>query len=229
MKTVLRASLFCWGIVVAFCIFFLIPFEVMGPVAAALFSMSVGGVLLIWQGFYVYRLHKKEGFEVGWFMIKHNGFWRLFSGVIGLALFFIGGVWFLAPQETERRLEKAAMPFASFLVVLFWFSLIFTFLGFSLVCFAQSVAYARIKDFKSGAGSFALSFLWLGLSTLFCSLFLEVIDDNFLRLSGATQNLILGLFALSVAVGGLFTGGYKDLEKLLPKEELKGRAKKRTT
>ena len=223
MKTVLKASLFCWGIVMAFLIFFLIPFEVMGPVGAAALSMSLGGACLIWLGFYVYRLNKKEGFDVGWFMVEHNGFWRLFSGAVGLALFLIGGAWFLAPRETERRLEEGAMPFAAFLVVLFWFSLIFTFLGFSLVCFAQSVAYVRIKDFKSGAGSFAVSTLFLALATLFCSLFLEVIDDNCLRLAGATQNVILGLFALSVAAGGIFAGGYKDLEKLLPEEELKRR------
>ena len=49
---------------------------------------------------------------------------------------------------------------------------------------------------------------------------LQVIDDNFLRLSGATQNVILGVFALSVATGGLFIGGFKDLKKLLPEEEL---------
>ena len=228
MKTVLKASVFCWGVVVAFCVFFLIPFELMGPVAAAVLSVSVGGGLLAWLGVYIYRLNKKEGFEFGWFMIRHNGFWRLLAGAVGLALFSVGGAWLLAPRETERRLGQAAMPFAAFLVVLFWFSLIFTFLGFSLVCFAESAAYARIKDFKSGAGSFALSTFWLGLATLFCSLFLEVIDDNFLGLSGATQNLILCLFALSVAGGGLFAGWYKDLEKLLPEEELKKGVQKRT-
>lgn len=223
MKTVLKASVFCWGIVVAFCFFFLIPFEAMGPVAAAAVSMSLGGGALLWLGRYVYRLHKKEGFDVGEFMLAHHGFWKLFLGVVGLALFLIGGFWFLAPRETERRLEEGAMPVAAFLVLLFWFSLIFTFLGFSLVCFAESAAYLRIKAFKSGAGGFATSAFFLALATLFCSLFLEVINDNFLRLSGATQNLILCLFALSVTVGGLLVGGFKDLEKLLPEEELKRR------
>ena len=223
MKTVLKASVFCWGIVVAFHVFFLIPFEVMGGVAAAAFSMSVGGACLLWLGFYIYRLNKKEGFDVGDFMLAHHGFWRLFSGAVGLALFLIGGLWLLAPQETERRLGSAAMPFAKFLVVLFWFSLIFTFLGFSLVCFAESAAYLRIKNFKSGAGSFAVSTFFLGLATLFCSLFLQVLDDYFLRLSGATQNIILGVFALSVATGGLFVGVFKDLKKLLPEEELEKR------
>ncbi len=119
------------------------------------------------------------------------------------------------------------MPFAASLAVLFWFSLIFTFLGFSLVCFAQAVAYVRIKVFKGGAGSFALAAFWLALATLFCSLFLDVIDDNFLRLSGPTQNLILGLFALAVTFTGLVTGSYQALEKLLPEEELQGRVQKR--
>ncbi|HEX5709346.1 MAG TPA: hypothetical protein VFX96_18740 [Pyrinomonadaceae bacterium] len=227
MKTVLKASVFCWGIVVAFFIFFLIPFEVIGPSAAALLSMSLGGGLLVWLGLYVYRLHKKEGFDVGWFMVEHRGFWRLLGGAIGLALFLVGGFWFLAPREAELRLGEAAMPLAALLVVLFWFSLIFTFLGFALVCFAQAVAYARIKEFKSAAGSFALAAFWLALATLFCSLFLEVIHDNFLGLSVATQNLILGLFALAVTCGGLLAGVFQAVEKLLPEEELETYTQKR--
>lgn len=207
MKTVLKASLFCWGIVLAFCLFFLIPFEMIGPVAVAMLSLSLGGGLLAWPGADIYRLHKKEGFEFGWFLIRHHGFRRLFSGATGLALFLIGGAWLLAPQQTERQLERGAMPFASFLIVLFWCSLIFTFLGFALMCYAESVGYFRIKDFKSGAGSFAIAVMWLGFATLFCSLFLGAIEDNFLSLSGATQNIILGSFALVVTAIGLCAGG----------------------
>ena len=197
--------------------------ERISPRTAALLSVTLGAGLLVWLGRYVRRLHKKEGFDVGWFMVAHGGFWRSLAGAAGLVLFLVGGLWLLAPREAERRLEEASMPFAAFLVVLFWFSLIFTFLGFSLVCFAQAAAYARVREFKSGAGSFAVAALWLALATLFCSLFLEVIDDNFFALSGATQNLLLGLFALAATVGGLSAGSFQALEKLLPEEELKRR------
>ena len=228
MRTVLKASLVCWGVVIAFFLFFSIPFELLSPVAAAFLSLSLGGGVLAWLGLYIYRLNKKEGFEFVWFLARKNGFWLLLLGAVGLTLFLTGGVWFLAPQQTERHLEKGAMPFAAFLVVLFWFSLIFMFLGWAVVCYAQSVGYFRIKDFKSGAGSFAIAILWLAFATLFCSLFLGVINDVFLTLSGPTQNIILGLFALVVTVIGLCAGGYEDLEKLLPEEDIKRHYQKRT-
>jgi len=227
MRTALKASMFCWGIVVAFFLFFLIPFEAMGPFAAAVFSVSLGGGLLFLLGRYVYRLHKKEGFEFGWFLAQKRGFWWLLLGAIGLTLFVAGGLSLFAPPQIQRQLETGAMPVAAFLVVLFWFSLIFTFLGFAFVCYAQAVGYWRIKKIKWGAGSFAVAVLWLAFATLFCSLFLDVINDNFLALAAQTQNIMLGVFALAVTVIGLGAGGREDLDKLLPEEDIKEHLQKR--
>lgn len=222
MRAVLRASVICWGVVVAFFLFFLLPLEALGPVAAALLSVALGGGLLAWLFFYVRRLHRTEGFDFGLFLVRKGSFWRLLSGAVGLALFVVGGLSLLAPSRITEQLEKGAMPLAAFLVVLFWFSLIFTFLGFTLVCYAQAVGYLRVRNFKHGAGSFAIAVLWLGFATLFCSLFLEVVNDNFLTLTGPTQNLLLGLFALAATVAGLCAGAFEDLEKLLPEEDIKG-------
>ena len=39
---------------------------------------------------------------------------------------------------------------------------------------------------------------------------------------------VVGVFALVVTVSGLCAGGYEDLEKLLPEEDLKRHVRKRT-
>lgn len=222
MGTVIKASLFCWGIVLAFLLFFgLFPYQAMSPVAIAVFCMSLGCGFLALLSSYIYRLHKKEGFEFGWFLARRNGFWLSFFGAVGLMMFLIGGIWLLAPPPAALQLEaEVAMPFAAFLAVLFWFALIFTFLGFAVVCYAESAGYVRIKNFKSAAGGFALATFWLALATLFCSLFLEVINDNFLELSGMTQRITLVSFALVVIIIGLCAGRYEDMEKLLPGENV---------
>ena len=85
LKKVLKASAFCWGIVRAFFLFFLIPFEALSPAAAAVLSVSLGGGGLAWLGLYVYRLHKKEGLEFGWFLARRNSFWLAFWGAVGKA------------------------------------------------------------------------------------------------------------------------------------------------
>ncbi len=227
MKAVLKASVICWGVVVAFFLFFLVPLDALGPVAAALLSLLLGVGLLTWLGLYVRRLHRAEGFDVGRFLARRHSFWRVLAGAVGLALSVAGALSLAAPAQVTRQLEKGAMPLAAFLVVLFWFSLIFTFLGFALVCYAQSVGYLRVRNFKSGAGSFAVGVLWLGFATLFCSLFLDVINDEFLPLAGPTQNTILGVFALAVTVAGLVFGVYEKLDRLLPAEDIKGYVRER--
>lgn len=223
MKTILKLCVFCWYVVVAFCIFFLIPFELMGPLTAALFAVALGASLLVWQGRCVRRFYKEEGADFGLFMLAHKGFWRSLACAVGATLFLFGGAWIFAPRSTGRALEAGAMPFAIFLVLLFWFSLVFVFLGFAVVCFAEGVAYARMRHFKTGAGSVALALVWLALATLFCSLFLEVIDDNFVGLPEPTQRLVLALFAVAVAAAGLLSGSLQAPDRLLPEEELKAR------
>jgi magnesium-transporting ATPase (P-type) len=218
MKAVLKASLICWGVIGAFVLFFSVVPTTTSPTVVAAFSMLLGFGFLALLGFR-YRRLKKEGFEFGYFLAKQNGFWLLFLGFIGAALFLIGLVWLIAPQLIENSLEKSAMPFAAFLIVLFWFSLIFAFLGFALVCFSESVGYLRLKKIKWAAGSFAIAMFWLGLATVFCSLFLDVINDNFLQMSATTQNYILGAFALVATAIGLYAGRYRDLKELSSDDE----------
>ena len=210
MKTVLKTSLICWGIVLMFVLFLsLIPSNA-NPVVVAVCAMLVGSGCLMGFGFRLRRI-RQEGFELGWFVGRQHGIGLSVLGLAGLASFLFGAAWFLVPQPI---LEKGAMSMAKVLVVVFWLSLVFAFLGFTLVCFSESVGYLRLKNFKWAAGSFALAVMWLGFATLFCSLFLDVINDNFLPLSATTQNYILGAFAFITAVIGLYTGRYQDLKNL---------------
>lgn len=221
-KLLLKASLVWWKIFVAtVCaiVFIKTADEVMSPVAAATFSMLLGGGYLASLGLYIYRLNKREGFEFGRFLARRKGFWLIFFGIVGMALFSIGCGWFLAPQMLEQQLGKNAMPFAAILIILFWFSLILTFLCFAVAGYAESIGYLRIRDFECSAGIFATATFSLGLSTLSCWLFLGVINDTLLSLSESIQHIILCLFALAVLTLGIFAGRYQDLEKLLSKKE----------
>lgn len=220
MRTVLKASLICWGIIGAFVLFFSVVPTTISPIAVAVFSSLLGCsffAILVFR----YRRLKKEGFEFGFFLARQNGAWLLFLGFVGALLILIGAAWLIIPQYIENALENSAMPFAAFLVVLFWLSLIFAFLGFALVCFSESVGYLRLKKIKSGAGSFGIALFWLSLATLFCSLFLDVINDNFFRISATTQNYILLVFAVVSIAIGLYIGRYQDLKALASDDESK--------
>lgn len=224
MKAVLKASLICWGIIGAFFLFFsIVPTK--KPVAAAVFFMLLGsGFLALFV--FRYRRLKKEGIDFGFFLAKQKGFWFLLSGFVGAVLFFIAALWLIAPQHIENFLEKSAMPIAAFLIVLFWFSLVFAFLGFALVCFSESVGYIRLKNFKWSAGSFGIGLFWLLLATLFCSLFLDVINDNFFQMSAKVQNYILISFALVATAIGLYSGRHQDLKTLSKDKETNGHTEK---
>lgn len=221
MNAILRICLLCWGVVAAFFLFFLIPFEALNPTLAAVLAVTAGGALLFWQVRYIVRLHHNEGFETAYFVVRHKGIWRFLSGLMGLGLVLWGSGWLLFPQQTNHQLEQIAMPLAKALVLLFWGTLIFAFAGFALVCYAQTVGYARIKDFRQAAGSFALAVLWVVFAVLFCSLFLEVINEVFRPLAPATQILVLRAVALTLTVCGLGLGAMNKLNKLVPPEELK--------
>lgn len=212
MRTVLKISLICWGIVGVIVLFITVLRMITNPTAAVI-SVLIGGGFLVGVGLRLRRI-KQENFESGFFLARQHGVWLLILGFVGLVLFLTGAFWFVARQQAEQVFETNATTAAKILVGLFWFSIIFAFLGFALTCFAESVGYWRLKNFKWAAESFALAMLWLAGATLFCSLFLNVINEVFFVLSATTQNYILGLFAVASVVIGLYAGRYQDLKAL---------------
>jgi hypothetical protein len=209
----------CWGIVLAFFIFFTIPFGLFSPTGAAITALIAGGGFLVSLALYIRRLSKKEGIEFGWLVARKHGFWLVLLAGAAFVLVLTSIIWFLAPASIEQPLANGAMPVAILLVLLFWFSIIFMFLGFAVVCFAESAGYFRLKKIWDGGGAFALALFWLALGSGCRSLFLDVIDDNFFRVSGAVRNWSLLFVAVITAAVGLAMGLFQDINKILPPEE----------
>ena len=221
IRIILKASLVCWVIVLSFGVFFaLVPDSAdrfTGPVVA----LVMGAGFAVYAAAKFYRI-RREGFEIGWFFADHSGPWVIFTAVAAFILLFLGVVWLAAPQRFELLLDKHAMPAAAGLVVLFWISLISIFLSWALVCFSQSIGYARLKDLKWMAGSFLLGGMWMGFSVVFCSLFLDVINDVFVRISLQTRHYTLVAFTLAVTATGLASGMFIDPEPLAEEDNKTG-------
>ncbi len=213
MKTVLKISLTCWWIVLSYGLFFtFVPVSADG-VTGTTISIVIGSGLLAYAGFRLYRIDK-AGFESGWFLTQQHGLWLVFLLIAGCVLLILGVAWLVAPQRFELIFDRSAMPIAAAFVVLFWISLIFTFTAWSLACFSETVGYARINDYKWLIYGFLLGLLWLGFASGFCLLFLEVINDIFVRISTSARHDIAIVFALVVMAIGLYAGRYEDLKAL---------------
>lgn len=213
IRIILKASLMCWVIVLSFGVFFaLVPDSAdrfTGPVVALV--MGVGFAVYAAEKFYQVR---REGFDIGWFFAEQSGLWVIFTAAAAVILLFLGVVWLAAPQRFELLLDKHAMPAAAGLVVLFWLSLISIFLSWALVCLSQTIGYARLRDLRWMAGSFLIGVMWIGFSAVFCSLFLDVINDVFVRMSLQTRRYILAGFALVATAAGLASGMVIDPKPL---------------
>lgn len=209
-RFVLKFGIICWIFIKLFVAFLLLASLI--PAAAFVYVSTILGFgILAILAYHLRQIHLSEGFDLGWFLTVKKGYWRLLVGLFGLILFAAGMFGLIFPNLADELGEKHWLKFASVLVVLFWIALTSTFLSWSLVCFSQSVGSWRLG--RPGFGSFGLGFLWLLFAVLFLSLFLDVIDENFFRLSAVVQNWILGVFAVLSIIAGLVAGKFEDLEK----------------
>ena len=213
IKTILKASLVCWVVVLSFGVFFALVPDSADRLTGPILSLVLGVAFAVYVAARIYRI-RKEGFDIGWFLAEQHGPWLVFLAITAIVLLLLGVVWLVAPQRFDLILDKHAMPVAAALVILFWVSLIFIFLAWALVCFSQSVGYARLKDLRSMAMSFLVGVLWMAFAALFGSLFLEVINDEFVRISAPTQHYILSAFALTATAVGLASGMFIDPKPL---------------
>lgn len=188
-----KFSLICWGFVLSF-VAFLIVMSVIPASIIWLVSAIIGFLILVLLGYNLWKIHLREGFDLGWFLTVKKGYWRMLLGVFGVALFLVGLLGITFPQVTDDFAEKYVMTFAKVLAILFWVALTSTFLSWSLICFSETTVHWRIGKAKSGLASFGVGFLWLLFAVLFLSLFLELINDVFFTLSSTTQNYIVSVF-----------------------------------
>lgn len=212
-KIIAKISIYCWSFVLLFVALLLFASSI--PNWAILYVSTILGLLiLIGVGNNLWQIHLKEGLDFGWFLTVKKGYWLILLGLFGLILFSIGLFGLIFPQIGNELGERHAMKFVYLLVILFWIALTTTFLSWSLICFSESTAFGLIGKIKSALGSFGLGGLWLLFATLFLSLFMDVIDENFFHLTVIMQNWILIIFAVATIIVGLWTGKYADSSHL---------------
>lgn len=214
---VLKFGVICWSFVALFVAF--LSLAMLIPNGAILYvSATLGFLILALVGYNLWQIHLREGFDFGWFLTVKKGYWRILPGLFGLILFSIGLFGLIFPEIGNQLGERYAMKVAYLLAILFWMALTSTFLSWSLVCFSEATVYWRLAKAKTAVGSFGLGILWLLLATLFLSLFLDMINENFFNLSAKTQNWILGVFAFLSLVTGVLSGRYEDLKRFAEEE-----------
>src|SRR5687768_18464346 len=134
MKVLLKIYSASCLIFAAFVLFFTIPLDSLG-LSPSVMAMLFGGVILALLGLYVWSIHRREGFEFGWFLANRGGFWVICIGGFALSLFVSGLLARLAPEAVVPAFARGAMPIAAFLAVPFRLATIhmFAFLTFSMV------------------------------------------------------------------------------------------------
>lgn len=216
-KIIAKISSICWGFVVVFVICLIsvgaIPENLVG-----VSSIILGALILALFLYDLRKIYQKEGLDFGWFLTVKKGYWRILAGLVGFCLFLIGLFATIFPTVAHELGERHWLKIASILVIMFWTALTSTFLGWELICLAESIGYWRIGKTKSALGSFALGILWLLFALLFLSLFFDVINDNFFAITAKVQNWILIIFAIFSIVGGLVSGIFEDLSYLEDKK-----------
>ncbi len=213
-----KFSLICWGFIGVF-IACLLVVSLIPADYIVVVSIILGLAILALFVYDLRKIYLNEGFDFGWFLTIRKGYWRILLALVGLGLASVGLFAMIFPNLANELGEKHWLKFAKILVILFWTALTSTFLSWSLVCLSESTAYWRLKKGSKAMGSFGLGILWLLFAVLFLSLFLEVIDDIFFRLSAMAQNWILVLFAILSTAIGLWSGRFEDLEKFRKSEE----------
>lgn len=211
MKTLIRIYFASCLIVVGFFVFFSIPWGLL-PFSDAVDVMLVGSVITAGAFAIIVYLYRSKGFEFGHF-IAHGGFWVIVAILFGLLTLLCGTLLFAAPDLFEPAFEQGALPIGMLIVSLFWMALIFL-VGF-LAFLSISAAVPQIRDlnFKESLFSLAIGLFCLFLTGAFFSLYLDVLNDNLIRMSEDFRSNAVwtsaGLLAGAAALHGLFLGESK--------------------
>ncbi|MGH9945724.1 MAG: hypothetical protein ACRD6X_00820 [Pyrinomonadaceae bacterium] len=210
MKTLLKIYSASCFVVVAFILFFAwVPFDPL-PFSPAVISMTFGGGALAATSAYYFSVRRREGFEFGWFLANKGGFWVVAIACFAALVFLSGLLLYIAPETFEPAFERGSWPVAGMLVILFWFSLIFMFGFLSFMQIGQATGFVRLRYIKRALGAFALAAICLLMTALFFSLFLEVINDVFFRISVPTQWKAIWIFTGLLLISGIVRGGLVD-------------------
>lgn len=205
MKILIKIYLASCLIFLAFLSFFAIPVDSLGASPSAT-AIVIGSIIITILGLYVWQILRFEGFEFGWFLANRGGFWVICLAAFGLLLIISGLLARIVPDAVVPAFERGAMPVAAVLVVVFWLALIYIFVFLAVPMFGDMAAKIRAGMFKRALGSLGLGAICLSLAAVFFSLFSEVINDVFVRLSETARSTALWVFVLAAAAAGVIDG-----------------------
>jgi len=216
MKTLVKLYLASCLIVAGFYLFFSIPWGLL-PFSDAVDVMVVGAVITSVPVMIVAYNVRREGFEFGWFLANRGGFWILTIGILGLAVLLCGTLLFASPELFVPVFVQGLLPIGMVIVSMFWMVLIFMF-GFLSFSTLEN-AFPAMRNSNYGemlAGLLAGSFC-LFLTGVFFSLYLDVIDDNVVRIDeNARRYAALGTAAF-LGIVGISCGAWR--ERAEPQED----------
>ncbi|MEQ1604486.1 MAG: hypothetical protein ABL999_06420 [Pyrinomonadaceae bacterium] len=213
MKVLLKLYSISCIVVVAFFAFFMVPWGIM-PFSDAVNLMIIGGLLVGATGFYTIYFYRREGLELGWFLLFRGGFWVITVACIGVAALVCGALLLIWPDLFANVLEQGALPFGILLVSLFWLGLIFLLAYPAFGMAAQTAAYARDFKFTQTIIHAVIALVCTALSAVFFSLFLEVLNDILARISIPTQWKAIRIFVGLLMGSGLIYGLWKGPDLL---------------
>ena len=205
MKILVKIYLASCLIFLAFLSFFVVPVDTLGAAPSAT-AIVTGGIILAILALYIGLVHRREGIEFGWFLANRGGFWVICLAAFALLLFISGLLARIAPDAVVPAFERGAMPVAAVLVVVFWLALIYMFVFLAVPMFGDVATKMRAGMIKKALGSLGLGAICLGLAAVFFSLFTEVINDVFVRLSETARSSALWIFTFIVVAAGTIDG-----------------------
>ena len=205
-------------VVLGFFIVLQLPWRLL-PFSDGINIAFVGSALAGLAAYYTLYFYRREGFEFGWFLANRLGFWVIAIAILGLVMVALGAAIYAAPQYYVPALEQGALTFGVAIVSLFWLSLIYLFGYLTIRMVARAVAGLRILDIAGAAVNALITLACLGLSTLFFSLFLEVLNDILVRIGIDNQWKAIWIFAAALTLAGIAFGVWKEPSYHLDQDE----------
>lgn len=209
MKVLLKLYSISCIVVMAFFAFFMVPWGIM-PFSDAVNMIVVGGFLSACAGVYTFYFYRREGLELGWFLLFRGGFWVITVACIGGAAMVCGALLLIWPELFSNVLDQGSLPFGILLVSLFWLAMIFLLAYPAFGMTALAAAYARELKFTQTVTHAAIALVCTSLAAVFFSLFVEVLNDILARISVPGQWkaiwIFTGLLMGSGSIYGLWKG-----------------------
>jgi len=182
MKIILKIYAACCSIIIGFFVFFSIPFSLL-PFSDAVNLIVVGLLILLVPGVHLFFTLRRDAFDLGEYLARRGGFWMIVALSFGLIAILCGALAHAAPDLFIPAFEQGALPFGILIVSMFWVALIIL-MAFPAFGFISIVAgNIRSLRFKGLPFNLFIIFVCLGLSAVFVSLYLQVVNDIAIRIS----------------------------------------------